>query len=364
MLKRCLIYSLILIFGLPFGAIAFGADKASASEKKVSVSKAEFSKKTTSEPEKAIVQKDITSPLPPKIEGFAQDRVYLQGQKIDLNMFFKGEKNLDVWANTSVLDPSFPEKLNALPVGDGIWHLETPKLTENLNIKTSGFTIYATDPSGNSINQQVKIVLKQSPKMANVTHSLSTDNELTLSWNYSKLVEQYLVEWNIYGESNVSQKVLNGNLTGTKINNLQSGTSYVVKVLILKKGEKGRVTELNVKTSGISPKSVIGTSSINNTLTTKTTPSIGNGVATTKRVAQTPKSDANVTPEATTSPTPSPTPSEKGAAAGGWSKLLVALSILIIAAGAALGGYYGYEWLMLRSKDKEDREPPESNSRW
>lgn len=48
---------------------------------------------------------------------------------------------------------------------------------------------------------------------------------------------------------------------------------------------------------------------------------------------------------------------------GGWSKILVALSILIIAAGAAIGGYYGYEWLINRAHSEEPPGPA-SGSRW
>jgi len=45
-----------------------------------------------------------------------------------------------------------------------------------------------------------------------------------------------------------------------------------------------------------------------------------------------------------------------------WSRLLIALAILVIAAAAAIGGYYGYEWWA----NREDKPKNKSNnqSRW
>lgn len=45
-----------------------------------------------------------------------------------------------------------------------------------------------------------------------------------------------------------------------------------------------------------------------------------------------------------------------------WNRLLVAISILVIATGAAIGGYYGYEWWTSRSQEEE--KPKKKNSRW
>lgn len=47
-----------------------------------------------------------------------------------------------------------------------------------------------------------------------------------------------------------------------------------------------------------------------------------------------------------------------------WNKLLLAVSILIIAAGAALGGYYGYEWWIDKKGGDSGKMPPKSKSRW
>jgi len=58
-------------------------------------------------------------------------------------------------------------------------------------------------------------------------------------------------------------------------------------------------------------------------------------------------------------PTPLAAPVE--APVKNWSRLLIAISILVIATGAAIGGYYGYEWWASRG---EEEKPTKKNSRW
>lgn len=47
-----------------------------------------------------------------------------------------------------------------------------------------------------------------------------------------------------------------------------------------------------------------------------------------------------------------------------WNKLLLIISILIIAAGVATGGYYGYEWYMNRKDDGSGSDNLKNKSRW
>lgn len=47
-----------------------------------------------------------------------------------------------------------------------------------------------------------------------------------------------------------------------------------------------------------------------------------------------------------------------------WNKLLLIISILIIAAGVATGGYYGYEWYMNRKDDGDGGDKSKNKSRW
>lgn len=146
-----------------------------------------------------------------------------------------------------------------------------------------------------------------------------------------------------------------GNLFSRKIKIVLKETTLVVK-------ENGRNSKptVNLKTPQKAISETVAGESV--ALKPPVTPSITPQAATTKKIAST---SPNVTPkseEKTITPSLTPTPAENPKDNdSSWSKLLVALSILIIAAGAAIGGYYGYEWLMLRGKDKE---PPESSSRW
>ena len=47
-----------------------------------------------------------------------------------------------------------------------------------------------------------------------------------------------------------------------------------------------------------------------------------------------------------------------------WNKLLLIISILIIAAGVATGGYYGYEWYMNRKDEEVGDNKSKNKSRW
>lgn len=201
-------------------------------------------------------------------------------------------------------------------------------------------------------------------KVRNLTYQLSSDNLLTLRWTYQKSVEKYLVQWRVQDKDKNNLKYLDGNVTHTTIDNLTPSTSYVVNITAMKGEWKGKGSQILIKTFGNVPVVESASQKI-------IQPAIGSGVATQKRVmATTPKTPTvtpqitpQATPEINNNPTPTSSVAPQGTTSGtsGWNKVLIALSILIIAAGAALGGYYGYEWLMLRSKDKE---PPASNSRW
>jgi hypothetical protein len=46
-----------------------------------------------------------------------------------------------------------------------------------------------------------------------------------------------------------------------------------------------------------------------------------------------------------------------------WNRLLVAISILVIAVGAAIGGYYGYEWWLAR-REEDDKPKDKKSNRW
>jgi len=47
-----------------------------------------------------------------------------------------------------------------------------------------------------------------------------------------------------------------------------------------------------------------------------------------------------------------------------WNHLLVAISVLVIAAGAAIGSYFGYEWLARRRENEKKPAEKKTNNRW
>ncbi len=178
--------------------------------------------------------------------------------------------------------------------------------------------------------------------------------EIDLSWRRQKLAAKYLVQWNIQGERNVFLKVTKE--SKVTLRNLRPNTNYEIEVSAFdKKGKVLTEKSLSLKTLVGKNKQVAG---IEAAPERTITPAIGSGVSI--RAPQVAQKSVQVS-------TPTPAPSESKAPEEnqktGWSRLLVALAILIIAAGAAIGGYYGYEWYASRSH--EDGEPPESRSnRW
>lgn len=68
---------------------------------------------------------------------------------------------------------------------------------------------------------------------------------------------------------------------------------------------------------------------------------------------------AKVAPKDETPPVATGTPPMKN-----WNRLFVALSILIIAAGAAIAGYYGYEWWVSRRENNEEVKDKKTSNRW
>jgi len=94
------------------------------------------------------------------------------------------------------------------------------------------------------------------------------------------------------------------------------------------------------------------------------TPAISIGVHTYRapQVAAVPKVE-EVTPAVEGAKAETATPEETKE--HNWNRLLLAISILIIAAGAAIGGYYSYQWYLARKEEEEIKDQgPKSKSRW
>lgn len=121
--------------------------------------------------------------------------------------------------------------------------------------------------------------------------------------------------------------------------------SYKLKA-VSQAGLKSKAIKTSVKVSAnVAPKEI--------------QPAIGQGASI--EVAQKAASvqSAKVEPKEETPTTTNPEP----APIKNWNRLFIALSILIIAAGAAIAGYYGYEWWMNRREGEEVKDK-KTNSRW
>ena len=167
-----------------------------------------------------------------------------------------------------------------------------------------------------------------------------------------KPAQKYLVQWNAQGKTTFHLQVVEvANIT---LENLTPGTVYEIEITpIVADGSLGQPQKMTLKTLGTAPVQEVASIQAN-----KITPAIGGGVSTAAEQVKG-KETKKEEPAAQESPKPAETTKS------GWNRILVALAILIIAAGAAIGGYYGYEWYA----KKAEEEPPtsgesKSSSRW
>lgn len=359
--RRMAIYGLIMILGLPLSLFLGSIKPAQAAEKP----KAVIAQKTSgSEPAKMS--------MPPKMafeglpSGLHRSNTYVTGQSISMNVSISGEPS-SVWAEIGVLDSNFPEIIYLQNQGEGNWFLKTPKLSSDLNIGNYTIKLLAQDVSGKTIQMPIKIVLKPFSAVTILSYKVTGDGTASIDWQPVSWADVYLVSYELQG-NNSSLKSFTTKLDSAKIVGLEPGSLYEVKVQPLRGDAVGPVAKVVFQTLGNAPVKLVEASAIAvpPQEVKKITPSIDREAAATKKVTQATPATPPATPSPTISPSagpsPTPTPSEiPETTTGGWSKLLIALSILVIAAGAAIGGYYGYEWLMFKSKDKE---PPESSNRW
>lgn len=92
------------------------------------------------------------------------------------------------------------------------------------------------------------------------------------------------------------------------------------------------------------------------------TPAIASGISTYQAPQVTEEKVEEVTPAVEGASTENADETDKDQ---NWNRLLLAISILIIAAGAAIGGYYGYQWFLARREEEDSKDKgPKSKSRW
>lgn len=343
-IRRYLFYLMILVFVLPLAILA-DAKSAAASE----------GTKEVSPPKEKIAFLQV--------QGLPEDRTYHPGQSINWQINLKGD-NLTVWAEMDGLDPNLPSKINLDPLGNGAWQLLAPPFSADLIYGGHLVAIFAQDSYGNLVTKQIKIILKKFPQIEILGFKFVNQETISIRWQGVVEAESYLVEWRS-GEE-YSQAMTAGKLSSFEIGELEPGMLYTVEVFPLIAGERGASNApLQIQTPGAPKAMAAEITAAPRTIE----PAIGEGVTTSRPVVQAPTPEIlsqEKKEEEVAQPTPTPSTSPTQETDRGWNKLLVALSILIIAAAAAIGGYYAYGWLMLRSKDQESGEDEKSDksSRW
>lgn len=338
-LRRLLIYLAVITIALSASGFLMmvSAPKAQAAESPT---------KTVPAPKLKVVEtSQETLPGLKVTKGFSENMTYHQGEKIKVSFVFDG-KVLRAWAKVGLLDANFPETLNLKNQGDGGWLLETSALTEGLNVGNQFLKIYAENARGTNVFSFLLSLAYREIKI--VPKTFTKENEIHLAWQPVKVAQKYLVQWNAQGETVFHLKVVE--TTNITLENLVPGTLYEIEITpIGSGGTLGQPQKMTLTTLGRAPvQAVAGVKKI--------TPAIGGGVST-----KAPQVAQKETKKEEPAPQESPKPTE--GTTGGWNRILVALAILIIAAGAAIGGYYGYEWYAAKSRDEEP-PAPKSSSRW
>lgn len=352
-LRLGLIYGLVILIGAS-GLMLLNTQKTSAAKKSL----------PDSNTEKINFEKPA---------GLVKDGIYYPGQK--LNWFFSFGAAESSWAEIGDLDPNFPAKIDLTADASGVWQLQSPAFSKALNVGPHLVKVFVSDTADRVFEQNVKVVLKNLPSITALSLKPVKENSVMATWENVGIADSFLLSWRDLSGETVGSAVVSGKLNTFQIKNLKPATGYEITVWPLFESQKGISIRQNVRTlSVVSPSKQVAESKKQIASVTPVTPAIGEGVSTSspqviRRPVQTvagstqdavEKKTAEVSPTPSTSPSPAATETQSG----GWNKLLVALSILVIAAGAAIGGYYGYEWLMLKSKEDEDEPPTKSSSRW
>ena len=365
MLKKILIYVCLCLFFLPGGAGLATINKASAATKisprieKIDKTKLQPPLKTPN----PTIDSKIAQTNSPKlaelisIKGLKEE-TYLNGERVVLSIVLNDKTTSSVWAKINTLDPTFPISQQLRSQGSNTWQLMTPLLSRNLNVGSQIITIFAQNQAG--ITQFNFIIGLEQVTTGLTLHAKTYDNNISLTWSRVKSALSYVVTYKDQ-KSNVShvRTVEENNLDLTVLN---ENTTYEIQVTAL--GENGFLAQsvaMSFPTGKALESLKPNRESGSNIFSLKPTITPEAAVSKTKIVQNSttsPTITATPTPLASASPaTQTETPENS------WNRWLVALAILVIAIGAAIGGYYGYEWYSNRANDDEPEEP-KSHNRW
>jgi len=341
------------ILGIMFLGIGSGTLKAEAKEKHHN---------------RIVHDEDISTPT---FSSPDKSNVYYDGQRITIIADY-GKKNLNVTADLTVIDKTFSSITPAIGSSDGTYKLKTLRLSGTSLVEGSDIAIpfTAIDEAGHVQNAYstylVTIKLRPTNPGSNlqVPDSLKVipgDSQVQIFWSEipgaRKIVISYKDENNILRQLVVSKKY-----SDAIIHNLKNGFTYTFYVAGQDKDELVGPAK-SIKGTPVAPVTPIipQVLAAGSSVATSVTPAISSGVSTTKKVSQSPKQETVTVPSQVAQVQQN---ENSTASKTNWNKLLLAISILIIAAGAAVGGYYGYEWYMAKHEEPIKPQGPRSKNRW
>lgn len=190
------------------------------------------------------------------------------------------------------------------------------------------------------------------PEMPSVSSSVNDNGVVSLSW-------LAVTDANAYQIWRSDAPLVIANLGKDQLsfvdNSVSRGQDYQYNIVALDEaGNRSDIAKISVKVSAVVI--TLAVANIEEPKPVVIAENIGNGISTNQQEVAPEIAAANdtqvATPEAQTSE------SHRN-----WNQLLLAISILIIAVGAAIGGYYGYEWWMSHRDDDGDK-PSVPKSRW
>ncbi len=229
------------------------------------------------------------------------------------------------------------------------WEPFQADLTRDLPDKDQAelIVVEVRDSAGNvSDFATARTVLDRTPvtsPMSATTTAVTGTTSITLNWQAVPGATSYVIR---YSDGTVLYGPLTATGTSLTVTNLDPNKNYTFEIAAV--NAAGTVSNFTKAGTVVS---TVSTTTSESVASTSDTP-VSSGTSNLPRVRVT----ASPTPEATISASPSPeVRGGEDDANRDWTRVIVALSLLIIAAGVATGGWYLYQWWMTRPQDKKGK---------
>lgn len=245
---------------------------------------------------------------------------------------------------------------------DGQWLPDWLTYIEPIQAEEGDHTLYYYSDGGDSLvfypeeyqSETFKVDTQAPvwPQGQNLWAEVDSGGHIKLSWNSVPDADHYEI-W----RASSPYQLIASEVVGTSYldDTISGGNQYYYQVIAVDQaGNKSLAAEVSIF-APIIEKQVSETLSAS----TEITPTIGEAA-----ITQEVQGETNEEPKATEVAKNIEQPGQNQTETRNWNRLLLAISILIIAAGAAIGGYYGYEWWMVRKEERFKDSKPRSKSRW